>query len=59
MEVIRNNQRFRAAMLGYDEASVLMELIGSNLRIKGAHYAPQFDQNRMGVQFYAPGRARV
>jgi PAS domain S-box-containing protein len=60
MELIRDNHRFSATVVGYTSETVPMDLIGSQLHVSGV-YAPLFNQNRQltGYHFYVPGREHV
>jgi PAS domain S-box-containing protein len=60
MELIRDNDRFRATVVGYTSETVPMDLIGSQLHVRGV-YAALFNRNRQltGYHFYVPGREYV
>ena len=60
MELIRDNHRFSATVVGYTSETLPKDLIGSQLHVKGV-YAPLFNRNRQltGYHFYVPGREYV
>jgi PAS domain S-box-containing protein len=60
MELIRDNHRFSATVVGYTSETVPLNMIGSQLHVSGV-YAPLFNRNRQltGYHFYVPGREHV
>ncbi len=56
MEMIRDNRRFSATIVGFTEESYPRDIIGEQVRLQGV-YAPLFNRNRQltGFHFYVPG----
>ena len=60
MELIRDNHRFSATVVGYTQETSPFDKIGAQVRLSGV-YAPLFNRNRQltGFHFYVPGREYV
>ena len=56
MELMRDNRRFSATIVGFSEDSYPRDIVGSQMQLRGV-YAPLFNRNRQltGFHFYVPG----